>query len=51
MFDFKKTYQLPFKIYIPNYIQAHIEEVSQLKRFFKFFLSDTEIKAFLIFII
>jgi len=37
MFDFKKTYQLPFKIYIPNYIQAHIEEVSQLKRFFKFF--------------
>ena len=36
MFDFKKTYQLPFKFHIPNYIQVHIEEVSLINRLIKF---------------
>ena len=36
MFNFKKTYQLPFKFQVPNYIQSHIDEVSQLKRLIKF---------------
>lgn len=37
MLSFEKTYQLPFKFDIPNYIKSHIEEVSFLKRALKFF--------------
>ena len=36
MFDFRKTYSLPFKYKIPNYIDIHLKEVNKFKRFLKF---------------
>jgi len=34
--QFKKTYQLPFKYIIPNYISAHLGKTQLYKRVFKF---------------
>ena len=36
MLKFKKTYQLPFKYNIPNYILVHLHKTKLYKRFFKF---------------
>ena len=36
MLKFKKTYQLPFKFSIPNFIKAHLQNTKLLKRVFKF---------------
>ena len=37
MSDFTKTYQLPFKSNIPNYIESHLKEVSKIMRMLKFY--------------
>jgi len=36
MLQFKKTYQLPFKYSIPNYITFHLQNTKLYKRLFKF---------------
>jgi len=36
MFDFSKTYTLPFKYKIPNYIDFHLKDIPKFKRFVKF---------------
>jgi len=37
VFNFQKTFHLPFKSKIPNYIETHIEQVSLIKRMIKFY--------------
>ena len=36
MLNFQRTYILPFKFSIPNYISIHLEKVKLARRFLKF---------------